>query len=269
MTTLDASRVLAETLAARHDARGPVTSVTWVNHWSLQQVLADRRGIDALGSMSLVGIDGTALALLLGRPDARTSADALLPELLPRLTGARVAVIGAAPENNGAAAVRLGAMLGGDSVVVASMDGYGGLEAHEGDLGRWVASTAPTVVVIGLGAVRQERVAEAVAAALPAGGLVITCGGYLDQVIQDCYYPRWAYPLHLNWLVRLVREPSRLWRRYTVDFLAALVRWPRLRATFSTVVGYERYLGCLDGGVTSTSVATLPSSIPVSERIAA
>lgn len=54
------------------------------------------------------------------------------------------------------------------------------------------------------------------------GVLVVTCGGWLDQFSGDSYYPSWAYPLRLNWLVRLAKEPRRLWGRYTVHAVRAV-----------------------------------------------
>jgi hypothetical protein len=78
------------------------------------------------------------------------------------------------------------------------------------------------IAVLGLGAPLQDHYALATAS---PGILVATCGGWLDQFAGDTYYPAWAYPLRLNWLVRLAREPRRLWRRYTIDALRAL--WSR------------------------------------------
>ena len=60
-------------------------------------------------------------------------------------------------------------------------------------------------------------------AATSPGVLVVTCGGWLDQFAGgEPYYPAWAYPLRLNWLVRLAREPRRLWRRYTIEAIRAV-----------------------------------------------
>jgi exopolysaccharide biosynthesis WecB/TagA/CpsF family protein len=77
------------------------------------------------------------------------------------------------------------------------------------------------IAILGLGAPLQDHYALA---ATSPGVLVVTCGGWLDQFAGDeSYYPAWAYPLRLNWLVRLAREPRRLWRRYTVDAVRALL----------------------------------------------
>jgi exopolysaccharide biosynthesis WecB/TagA/CpsF family protein len=91
--------------------------------------------------------------------------------------------------------------------------------------------TNPDFIILGLGARKQEQVAIAIAREIKIQNsvLIATCGGWLDQLVVPNYYPRWAYPLKLNWLVRLVREPKRLWRRYSVDVARILLALPLLR----------------------------------------
>ncbi len=242
------SEALADLLATRHNSASPVASITWLNHWSAQQVLRDEEGTGSLSRISLVGIDGTALALLLGHRVPRTSADALIPELLPQLRGARVIVIGGTTAINRQAADELQALMRDDGRVVAAVDGYAELAALESSLRSWLHGNAPTVVIVGLGAAKQERVTTIAANAM-SQGLVITCGGFLDQVTQRGYYPWWAYPLRLNWLVRLAREPKRLWRRYTVDAVKAWSARRRLRAEISSLAGFQTYLSAFEGDV--------------------
>ena len=83
--------------------------------------------------------------------------------------------------------------------------------------------------MVGLGAPLQDQYALQLADAGLRGALVATCGGWLDQVTTPDYYPRFAYHAKLNWAVRLVREPRRLWRRYTVDAVRARRRQVELR----------------------------------------
>jgi beta-1,4-glucosyltransferase len=72
-------------------------------------------------------------------------------------------------------------------------------------------------------------------------GYALTCGGFLDQALQVNYYPAWAYPLRLNWLVRVLREPRRLWRRYTVDAVRAVAARAELRQGMRDVPGADRH----------------------------
>lgn len=191
--------------------------------------------------MTLVGIDGSALSLLLSHRPPRSSADTLIPQLLPLLRDARLVIIGSTKENNGLAANRLGRLLGPGSEVVQCLDGYAGLDSLDWHSRDWRLDAQPTVVIVGLGAAIQEEFAVAVARHMPYG-LVITCGGFLDQVIRERYYPAWAYPLRLNWLVRLAREPRRLWRRYTMDAIVAILTQRRLRTATESLPGYQAYL---------------------------
>jgi len=51
--------------------------------------------------------------------------------------------------------------------------------------------------------------------------VIITGGSYLDHLAERVYwYPGWANKLRLGWFYRLTREPGRLWKRYTLEYLA-------------------------------------------------
>jgi N-acetylglucosaminyldiphosphoundecaprenol N-acetyl-beta-D-mannosaminyltransferase len=82
------------------------------------------------------------------------------------------------------------------------------------ELTELISLSGAALVLIGAGAPIQERLAVRVGER-KASLVLCTCGGYFDQVSRPgSYYPRWAYSLKLNWVVRLCREPRRLWRRY-------------------------------------------------------
>jgi exopolysaccharide biosynthesis WecB/TagA/CpsF family protein len=200
--------------------RGGLT-VTWLNHFTAQHAeAATLRHIDA------IGIDGTLLQLLLGRnAPARTSADLLLPVLLARdaTADARIALIGGRPGRAAAAASRLG-----ERVVVAA-DGYAELARLREDPSP-LAAEAPDIVLLGLGAGLQDAVALELADVLPRAA-IFTVGGWLDQLAAaETYFPRWVHALRLGWAWRLVHEPRRLLRRYTVDALEAARRRQAIRA---------------------------------------
>jgi exopolysaccharide biosynthesis WecB/TagA/CpsF family protein len=225
---------LAHELIDRYSS-GERTNITWVNHWSAQRCLADE--VD-LSEFTLLGLDGNGLRGLLPCPPPRTSADLVLPHVLPHLEGARVALIGGTPDGLEERVEALTALLAPGAKVVAARDGYVGRLAGT-ELRSWVAEHDADVVLVALGAPLQERATLDIAD-LPGVVLVATCGGFLDQVAHGAYYPRWAYPLRLNWLVRVAREPHRLWRRYTGYVLLALVRRRRLRRFVAGQPGYHR-----------------------------
>jgi N-acetylglucosaminyldiphosphoundecaprenol N-acetyl-beta-D-mannosaminyltransferase len=57
--------------------------------------------------------------------------------------------------------------------------------------------------------------------------VIITGGSYLDHLAERInWYPRWITAMRLGWLYRLLREPGRLWYRYSVE----LLRYGRLIA---------------------------------------
>ena len=231
----EAAEAVAKHLAALHNDGQTAASVSWVNHHSVLAVT--RTSPQVLGELTYLGVDGLLLRRLLGRTIPRTSADLVLPALLSRLRSPRVAIVGGTAESLPGAHAAIMQLLPPDGRIVGCRDGYAGLP--RADLAAWLARVRPTVVIAGLGAPLQDEFVCEVARLLPSG-LALTCGGYLDQVQQEHYYPFWAYPLKLNWLVRLVREPGRMWRRYTVDALAAMRVRSELRRLVLTTEGFRR-----------------------------
>lgn len=206
-------RLFARALLAKVEA-GVGGTATWLNHYSAIQSL---RGGVRLHRFDHLGVDGILLCRLLGSPVPRTSADLVLPLLLEHPVPLRIALIGSTAETLEAVATKIEAS---GHRVVLRRDGYAGLPTTA-KLRTELRAARVQVAVLGLGAPLQDHYALA---ATGPGVLVVTCGGWLDQFAGDeTYYPAWAYPLRLNWLVRLAREPRRLWRRYTVDAVRALL----------------------------------------------
>jgi exopolysaccharide biosynthesis WecB/TagA/CpsF family protein len=212
----------AALLAENIDRRAGGT-VTWLNHYSAMQALSAGVPVDRF---DYLGLDGIFLCHLVRSSACRTSADLVLPLLLERTTGLRVALIGSTAETLGLVAERITAEYG--HLVVLMRDGYDQLP-EPAELRRQLEAARVQLAVVGLGAPKQDHYVLHLAT---PGVLVTTCGGWLDQFSGDTYYPAWAYPLRLNWLVRLAREPKRLWRRYTVDAVRAL----RARAALTEYV---------------------------------
>jgi beta-1,4-glucosyltransferase len=225
-------------VAMRRVVSGPgaPVRVTWVNHYSVRGALDGAP--EALRLVDVCGVDGQLLRRILRHP-ARTSADLVVPVLLRRDTGiVTVLAIGGRGDRSAELTGSLGA-LAGRRVRVVSIDGYDGLPRGE-RLRDLVVDLRPDLVLVGLGAGLQERVLLEAAAGMTSG-YALTCGGFLDQVLQSGYYPSWAYPLRLNWLVRLAREPRRLWRRYTLDALRAVASRKELRERLGAVPGIARH----------------------------
>ena len=231
-------------LERRLAGSGAPVRVTWLNHHSIRVAL--EVAPEAVGEVDICGIDGQLLQMLLRHP-ARTSADLVVPRLLRADPSIRtVLAIGGCGDRSDALGIAL-SREAGRPLSVRCVDGFDGLP--RGDrLRRLVRQVEPDLLLVGLGAGLQEQVLLEAAAAMPRG-YALTCGGFLDQVLQEGYYPRWAYPLKLNWLVRLAREPRRLWRRYTVGALSAVHRRAQWRAAMALVPGVAAHERMCAGGV--------------------
>jgi len=218
-----AAERLASLLAGRIMApESRSTPVTWLNHVSVREVL--RRNIQ-LHLFSHVGIDGVLLKTLIGEQE-RTSADLVVPRLLQQTPGAAVALIGGDRIGLTRRSMAIVDALPPASHLAWALPGYG---HPASEMMRVGASCPVDILIICAGAGLQEELAlQAVQQGIATAA--ITCGGYLDQLAHGSYYPSWAYPLRLNWLVRIVREPRRLWRRYTVDVISAVRNRHTLRA---------------------------------------
>ncbi len=234
LATVNPVERLSSSLAQEFYAHSSM-SVTWLNHYSAPIVFGDA-GSD-IDTFDIVEVDGKLLQHILRYPH-RTSADLVLPDLLPMLHGARVAVVGGRADTMADRRAALEQLLAPDSRVVLVADGYDGLPGLEEFTGELAASEA-NVVIVGLGAGLQERYAATAKRSFAHGGLALTCGGFLDQLLTTGYYPRWAYPLRLNWLVRLAREPRRLWRRYTFDAAAAMTHGTGLRNRAASLASFR------------------------------
>lgn len=79
-----------------------------------------------------------------------------------------------------------------------------------------ISAARPSLVLVNMGMPRQERWLYENFEDLDCGA-VITAGALVDHAAgRVSRPPRWVANLGVEWLVRLVREPRRLWRRYLV-----------------------------------------------------
>jgi exopolysaccharide biosynthesis WecB/TagA/CpsF family protein len=218
-----------------HEATAPL-AVTWLNHYTLIQSDAMIGG--ALREFDVVGVDGKLLQILSGVP-FRTSADLVLPLLLPRCSEARVAVVGGSPQLLQRNVQALRQLLPATASVVVARDGFQGRPSNE-ELSAILKGADANLALVALGGGLQDATALSARSAM-RDGIVFTCGGFLDQLAHGAYYPAWAYALRLNWLIRLAREPRRLWRRYSVDAVTAVVTRQRLARIVKGLPGVDRH----------------------------
>jgi N-acetylglucosaminyldiphosphoundecaprenol N-acetyl-beta-D-mannosaminyltransferase len=178
----------------------------------------------AYSRASLCLADGMPIlwaARLLGSPlPAKVSgSDLVFP--LARLAGERrwrVYLLGGGPGVAQEAGVMLSKELGVDVVGTDSpvVHEDGTTEQAERTLGR-LAATKPHLVLVALGAPKQERFIDRYGDRLrPAVAMGV--GGSLDFLVGRVRRaPAWMSRAGLEWLFRLGQEPRRMWRRYLIE----------------------------------------------------
>gem|GEM_PF-564007 len=187
----------------------------------------DRGFHDLLPMFDVVTCDSQVLyaaARCMGRPvRARVSGADYFPLFCRRYAddpSVRIFLCGAAPGVADAAAARLNADAGRDLVVGTASPPMGlAIPSPDVDaLVEQIAASGATVLVVALGAPKQERFIAAVRDRLPEVRLFLPLGGTLDYLAGVVRRPPPVVTdLGLEWLWRVVSEPRKRWRRYLVD----------------------------------------------------
>jgi N-acetylglucosaminyldiphosphoundecaprenol N-acetyl-beta-D-mannosaminyltransferase len=199
------------------------------------QCTEDTRLREAYDAVSLSLVDGMPVywaARLLGRPlPAKVSGSDLVLPLMERAArrGWRVYFLGGADGAAQAAKDRLERDMPGIRIVGLSAPRIR-LDAPPDEWASIVASvreTNPDLVLVALGAPKQEIWSQAARAAL-APSVLVGVGASLDFIAGIVHRaPSWISSVGLEWVYRLAQEPRRLWRRYLLrdpKFAAILVR---------------------------------------------
>jgi exopolysaccharide biosynthesis WecB/TagA/CpsF family protein len=208
--------------------------VTWVNHYSIQQCLDAAIPLD---KFDCVGIDGFFLRLISGTRLEHSSADYSFPTWLDQKK-INIGLVGGNSAKAQNHKIDFEAKFPHATILWSIPGDSGCLNNVEKELkGQGVV---PDLVLVGMGAPLQEKIAIEIMALisreyLDSETLVSTCGGWLDQLGFANYYPKWSTPLRLNWLVRLCREPSRLWKRYLISPLLAAIKRNSIRKYLAQV----------------------------------
>ena len=92
-------------------------------------------------------------------------------------------------------------------VIAGYRNGYFASEAEQDEEAARIVETAPDFLVVGMGALVQERFLLKVRDA-GFGGIGFTCGGFIHQTAKDeiDYYPAWADRLNLRFVYRMYKE---------------------------------------------------------------
>lgn len=129
--------------------------------------------------------------------------------------GKRVICIGGTPEVSSSlpdALQRLG-FLRSD---ILALDGWTSYNPDE--LTARAIAFNPSMIVLGMGGEKQVR-ALVRFKEISGVAVLLTVGGLFDSLSKHTWGPPvWIWSVGLEWLVRLVQEPRRLWRRYLLRF---------------------------------------------------
>ena len=106
-----------------------------------------------------------------------------------------------------------------DLKIVGTHHGFMATKEEELHVIEEINRSKADIVLVGLGQPYQEKWIITYQNDINAPFLM-GVGGYFDHVARriDCY-PSWIYKLRLNWAYRLIKEPRRLWKRYTIEIV--------------------------------------------------
>jgi N-acetylglucosaminyldiphosphoundecaprenol N-acetyl-beta-D-mannosaminyltransferase len=163
-----------------------------------------------------------ALRVLQGRFMHRTTPPEWIGGVLKTLgPEASVFWLGGTPDVAAAAAARYETLYGIRTAGIQHgfFDGSAGSVDTERLIAR-INEAGPSIILVNMGMPRQEHWLWENWERLHAG-VAITAGALVDHAAGRVRRPpRWVSNLGAEWLVRLIREPRRLWRRYLLGLPA-------------------------------------------------
>lgn len=214
-----------ETLLARPTAAKP-TCVAFANTHLLYCAIKEQKVEDALHPFLLLN-DGVGMTILsrlaTGKGfDENLNGTDFVPRLLAAgpagyrifLVGSTRAVVDSVARTLSARHPRL--------VICGAQDGFSGNLNSEAFL-ETLAVSAPDIVLVALGNPQQEQWIVTSSARLDRG-LFIGVGALFDFIAEDKpRAPALVRTVRLEWMFRLLLEPKRLWRRYTIELAVVTI----------------------------------------------
>jgi exopolysaccharide biosynthesis WecB/TagA/CpsF family protein len=202
--------------------------VSFVNAHAMNLACKDAEFFDALRFSDLLLRDGKGMQILLKmigkEPGLNMNGTDFIPTVVLAAKQHPIALLGSNAQTAAAAAAWLERNGAGQ---VTHCDGFRTPE----DYLQMLKAQQPRIVVLGMGMPRQELLAAMLAQQLPGPVLILNGGAILDFMANRFgRAPRIVRKLGLEWMFRLLLEPSRLWRRYLLGNFVFLWRAARTMA---------------------------------------
>jgi N-acetylglucosaminyldiphosphoundecaprenol N-acetyl-beta-D-mannosaminyltransferase len=219
--------LLLETLAAPTQSR----VLAFVNAHAMNSAASSPDFFDAVMSADLVLRDGIGMAILMRllhqEPGLNLNGTDLIPKILQRYAGQRIALFGTQEPYLQAARTAVSTRLAPASDCITA-NGFLDTASYV----QLATEHRPTLIVLGMGMPRQEEVAAVLRGALDYPCLIV-CGGAIIDFLggKTSRAPGWMRASGLEWMYRLALEPKRLFRRYVLGNPLFIARALRLAAT--------------------------------------
>lgn len=200
------------------------TTLAFVNAHALNTVVLDDGFYLHIAQADVILRDGSGLRALqemLGsRAGLNMNGTDFIPLVLNRFNGRNIGLFGTTLEFAERARSALLAGVTPESEIVCA-DGFQEFD-HYLALAR---QQQPSVIVLGMGMPKQERIASQLKAALDHPCLIVCGGAILDFLGgKTRRAPAWIRRMGAEWVFRLVSEPRRLFRRYVIGNPTFLTR---------------------------------------------
>jgi N-acetylglucosaminyldiphosphoundecaprenol N-acetyl-beta-D-mannosaminyltransferase len=233
--------------------------LAFVNAHAMNLACSNVDFFHALQSADLLLRDGSGTQILMKSlgtdPGLNMNGTDFIPKLLLAHKHRPIALFGSTAQTAAGAAAWLkdrGAQQ------VTSCDGFQAAEHYL----QMLKEQQPRIVILGMGMPKQELLSAMLARELPGPILIVNGGAILDFLAHRVRRaPVLLRRLGLEWLFRLILEPSRLWRRYLLGNFIFLWR--------TAIISLQRRGRSTAAGQTrrhSTSTPQTPSRPRPSER---
>lgn len=215
LDSLDAAGAVAWVLDATRAGRGCVVVTSNIHHLRLAEDDPEFRRVVTGAELNVAdGWPLVAASRIVPGPSlpGRVAGVDLVDAILHAGERLRVALLGGPPGAAAALAAQLADLH--DFMLVDELEkGNWEGEAQLAALSRRLEDARPNLTLIGIGAPRQELLAERLRAVVP--GPIMCCGASIEFLAgMRPRAPRWLQALGLEWAFRLALEPRRLARRY-------------------------------------------------------